>query len=106
MVLVGKNPPANAGDIRDVGLIPGPWKRKWQLTSVFLPGKSHGRRSLALYSPLGRKESDTTERLHFFCVPRYSWWVESLEERRTFRGVGGGSVDPLLPNRPDTSRPS
>ena len=30
---------------------------------VFLPGKSHGQRSLVGYSPWGRKESDTTERL-------------------------------------------
>ena len=42
-----------------------PWKRKWQLTPVLLSGKSHGRRSLAGYSPWGRKESDTTEWLHF-----------------------------------------
>jgi len=28
-----------------------PWKRRWQLTPVFLPGKSHGQRSLAGYSP-------------------------------------------------------
>ena len=39
------------------------WRRKWQPTPVFLPGKSHGQRSLAGYSPRGRKESDTTERL-------------------------------------------
>ena len=38
-----------------------PWRRKWQSTPVFLPGKSHGQRSLAVYSPRGRKESDTTE---------------------------------------------
>ena len=39
---------------------------KWQATPVLLPGKSHGwRRSLVGYSPWGRKESDTTERLHF-----------------------------------------
>ena len=41
------------------------WRRKWQHTPVFLPGKSHGQRSLVGYSPWGRKESDTTERLHF-----------------------------------------
>ena len=33
--------------------------------SIFLPGKSHGQGSLVGYSPWGRKESDTTERLHF-----------------------------------------
>ena len=36
-----------------VGMIP--WKRKWQPTPVFLPGKSHGQRSLAGSSPWGRK---------------------------------------------------
>ena len=36
-----------------------------QPTPVFLPGKSHGRRSLVGFSPWGREESDTTERLHF-----------------------------------------
>ena len=41
------------------------WRRKWQPTPVFLPGNSHGQRSLAGYSPWGRKESDTTERFHF-----------------------------------------
>ena len=40
-----------------------PWRRKWQPTPVFLPGKFHGQRSLEGYSPWGRKESDMTERL-------------------------------------------
>ena len=35
-----------------------PWRRKWQPSSVFLPGKSHGQRHLVGYSPWGRKESD------------------------------------------------
>ena len=38
-----------------------PWSRKWQPTSVFLPGKFHGNRSLLGYSPRGHKESDMTE---------------------------------------------
>ena len=42
-----------------------PWRRKWQSTPVFLPGKSHGLRILVGYSPWGHKESDTAERLHF-----------------------------------------
>ena len=42
-----------------------PWRRKCQPTPVLLPGKSHERRSQVGYSPWGRKESDTTERLHF-----------------------------------------
>ena len=41
------------------------WRRQWQLTPVFLPGNSHGWRSLVGCSPWGREESETTERLHF-----------------------------------------
>ena len=37
------------------------WRRPWQPTPVFLPGKSYGRRKLAGYSPWGHKESDMTE---------------------------------------------
>ena len=62
-----KNLPTDAGEAREEGLIPGsggfPWRRKWQPTPVFSPGKFHGQRSLAGYSPWGHKESDTTERL-------------------------------------------
>ena len=42
----------------------GPLKRKWQPTLAFLPGKSHGQRNLAGYSPKGRKESNTTKWLN------------------------------------------
>ena len=41
------------------------WRRQWQPTPVFLPGKSHARRSLVAYSPWGHEELDTTEQLHF-----------------------------------------
>ena len=40
-----------------------PWRKAWKSTPVFLPGESHGQRSLASHSPWGHKESDTTERL-------------------------------------------
>ena len=64
-----KNPPASAGDVRDTGSIPGlgrfPPRRALQPTPVFLPGKSHGQRSLVDYSPCGHKESDMTEQLIF-----------------------------------------
>ena len=42
--------------------------RKWQPTPVFLPGKSHGWSSLVGYCPWGRKELDTTERLHYLSM--------------------------------------
>ena len=38
-----------------------PWRRKWQPAPVFLPGKSHGQRGLAGYSPKSCKESDMTK---------------------------------------------
>ena len=64
VALVVKNVPANAGNVKDVGdmgSIPWvgkiPWQRAWQLTSVFLPGESHGQRSLAG----DRKELDMGE---------------------------------------------
>ena len=40
-----------------------PWRKKWQPIPVFLPGESHGQRSLAGYSPRGPEESGMTERL-------------------------------------------
>ena len=39
------------------------WRREWQPTPVFLPGESHGQRSLVGYSPWGHTELETTERL-------------------------------------------
>ena len=40
-----------------------PWRREWQPTPVFLPGESHGQRSLVGYNPWGCKELDMTEQL-------------------------------------------
>ena len=37
------------------------WRRKWLRTSVFLPGKFHGQRGVAGYSPWGHKEMDIAE---------------------------------------------
>ena len=41
-----------------------PWRRKWQPTPVFLPGKSQGQKRLVSYSPWGRKESLMTQQLN------------------------------------------
>ena len=52
---MAKNPPANAKDTGDSGLIPGVQNspggpgRAWQCTPVFLPGESHGQRSLVVH---------------------------------------------------------
>ena len=64
-----------------------PWRRKWQPAPVFLPGESHGQRSLAGYSPWDSKELGTTEQLHFHfsllmspaCV-----WVALLQQQWSF----------------------
>ena len=86
---VVKSPPASSEDARDEGSIPGfgkiPWREKWQPTpnppavqetraqspgqedaleketATFLPGESHGQRSLAGHSPRAHKELDATE---------------------------------------------
>ena len=53
IVHVVKSPPANAGNVKDVGsnLRSGRWRyRAWQPTPVFLPGESYGQRSLVGYS--------------------------------------------------------
>ena len=65
VVLVVKDPPANAGDVRNLGFIPGlgrsPGGGQGHLLPVFLPGESHGQRNLAGCGPWGHKESDVTE---------------------------------------------
>ena len=62
---VVKNPPAKC---RRCGLHPWvgniPWSKKWQPTPVFVPGKFHRHRSLADYSPWGRKESERNTHTH------------------------------------------
>ena len=47
-----------------------PWRTERHSTPVLLPGKSHGQRSLAGYSPWGRKESDPTEWLRMHTLKR------------------------------------
>ena len=59
----GKESTGSAGD-PDPWVRKIPWRRKWQPTPVFLPGKFRGQRSLGGHSPWGRKESDTTEQLN------------------------------------------
>ena len=46
-----------------------PSSRKWQPTTVFLPGKFHGQSSLVGCSPWGCKESDMTEPARVSCQP-------------------------------------
>ena len=80
----------NAGD---PDLVPGlgpwvrkiTWRRAWQLTPLFLPGESHGQRSLVGYSPWGRKESGTTE---WLSTPLHSYIYHiSLSNLITFSKI-------------------
>ena len=77
--------------------------RAWQPTSVFLPGESHGLRSLAGYSPWGHKESDTTERslrdpleeemaTHFSILAWRIPWTEEPGRLWPIRSQGVGQV--------------
>ena len=84
------------------------WRRARQPTPVFLPGESHGQRSLVGCSPWGHKESDTTEPVNsniralcricmqLFCetyiftyfssvfVPFCCWFNMSFEHKKLF----------------------
>ena len=73
---VVENLPANSGDTGDVGSIPrsGRSLNGRQPSPVFLPGKSHGQRSLMSYSPWGHKELDMTEHAHLW------YWTERIQE--------------------------
>ena len=74
-----------------------PWRRAWQVSPVFLPGKSHGQKSLMGYSPVGHKKSDMTEATsqahpellrkkrwyHGCCICGLwitRWWVTALQQ--------------------------
>ena len=55
----------NAGDMSSIpGSGRSPGEGNGNPFQLFLPGESHGQRSLVGYSPRGHKESDMTERLH------------------------------------------
>ena len=63
----GSDGTESACNAEELGLIPGsgrpPRRREWQPTPVFLPGEFNGQRRLAICSPWGPRESDTTEGL-------------------------------------------
>ena len=57
----GKEPTCQCRRHKRLRFDPWAWRRAWQPASVFLPGESHGQRSLEGYSPQGCKELNTTE---------------------------------------------
>ena len=60
-----------------------PWRRKWLPNPVFLPGESHGQNSL--FSPWGRKGSDTT-----------GWLKSNMSRHERNPAWGGGGMCPVL----------
>ena len=101
----GKEYACNA---RDLGSIPGsgrsPGRREWQPIPVFLPGQSHGQRILVGYSPLGRKESDTTKQLTLTFIKsgvlliqsHHKQWVSEYWTIAPRRNTGLSSYKPLI----------
>ena len=70
-----------------------PWRMAWPPTPLFLPGESHGQRSLADYSPWGCKESDMTDLgAAVLCCPVS--FSESMD-----CSLAGSSVHGILPAR-------
>ena len=60
----GEEPPANAGNLRDVGSIPGSGRSMEEGMATFstiIAWESHWQRSSAGYSPRGHEESDMSE---------------------------------------------
>ena len=56
------------------------WRRKCQPTPVFLPGKSHGEKSLVSYSPWSHKESDTAKYAHGSVPGEEIKWICSIKK--------------------------
>ena len=84
-----KNPPANAGDMGSIIPEMGRflWRRAWQPTPVFLPGKSHRQRRLAGYSPWGHKRvrlNLVTKQQHQQQQPKHQWREEPWDEQGWF----------------------
>ena len=82
----GKESAWNAGDLDSTpGLGRSPGGGAWQPTAGFLPGESHGQRSLVDCSPWGWKELNTTG--HLSAAQHSTTWVETKNpSHKTTRG--------------------
>ena len=98
-----KNPPAMPEMQFDPWVGKIPWRRAWQPTPVFLPGESHGQRSLVSYSPQGSKESDTSDTTeatqhsgHIFSLGKYVLMLganNSIKENLVKKRAGSGDFN-------------
>ena len=82
------------------------WRRKWQPTPVFVPGKSHGQRSLAGYSSWDCKKLDTTEQLSITTTSVYIYthiysfkrWVLMVAKSLASRAINRKTGHKILGN--------
>ena len=76
-----------------------PWRRAWKPTPVFLPGKPHGQRSLAGYSPWGCKESRTWLRMntqYYETYIKYVTFITSYFKLITLPSIAYRNFRPLI----------
>ena len=92
-----------------------PWRKKWQPSPVFLPGKSHGQRSLADYRPRSHKRVGQDLIINIHKRQLYTWaspdgqyqsqidsilcswrWRSSIQSAKTIPGADYGSDHELL----------
>ena len=87
-----KNPPANVGDLRDAGWIPGlgrsPGGGYRQSTPVSLPREPHGHRTPAGYGSLGSRGSDMTEVTACVCACAHTHTSVKLKKQTNKQIVG------------------
>ena len=74
-----------------------PWRRAWQPTPVFLPGESHGQRSLVGYSSWGHKESDMTEWLCTHIKGKIEAFRDWVTYQKSCVTESKTSLEPYLP---------
>ena len=86
----GKESTCHVGDLGSIpGLVRSPGRRAWQPTPVFLPGESHGQRSLVVYNPWGCKDLDMPE---WLSTALNSVWLKFLKTVRLPYGPVGKSL--------------
>ena len=69
-----------------------PWRREWLPTPVFLPGESHGQRSLVGYSPRGHRQLDRTEQLSLSSLQVVSFQAQAGGLSKRWSGMKAISV--------------
>ena len=97
VALVVKNPPANGREAFNPRVGKSPLGRKWQPTPVFLPGESHGQKSLVGRNPQGCKKSDKTEQRTLSLLLQYFLQAEVEKSTDTFYHLGCPSYHSKMP---------